>query len=79
MKTLENVKNSGGGKEQQRELGLGAGLRVLVQDAKSPGFFPHPEPEDRRSKRGEKDRLREDEKTKTIPGTFVLPDLDQFI
>lgn len=77
MKTLKNVKNSGGGKEQHREAGARGRAESACPGCSKPWFFPHPEPEDRRSKWGEKDKLREDEKTK--PGTFVLPDLDQFI
>lgn len=80
MKTLENVKTSGGGKAgKQREAGARSRAESACPGCSKPWVLPYPEPEGRRSKWGEKDRLREDEKTKTKPGTFVLPDLDQFI
>lgn len=67
-------------RNSKERLGLGAGLRVLVQDSQSPGVLPHPEPgveEANEEKKIGKGKMKK--KPKTKPHTYMLSDLDQFI
>ena len=62
-------------RNSKERLGLGAGLRVLVQDSQSPGVLPHPEPgveEANEEKKIGKGKMKKKQKQNLVPSCYLI-------